>query len=101
MAYVAKVDPNKRQINEAITALKRVDVPTDAVLTNFSVSVPAGAYGVTIKKSPFEFEMKINENDSFPVDIGDYWSPILDGINSLTISTTQTGTESIVFVFII
>jgi hypothetical protein len=101
MRYIAKIDPNGRQINEAINSLKRVDVPTDAVLTNYSVSVPFGAYGVTVKKSPFEFEMKINDNDSIPVDIGDYWSPFAAGIDTITITTTQTGTEPIVLVFIV
>jgi hypothetical protein len=101
MAYIAKIDPNGRHINEAIGKLKRVNVSTSATLTNFSVTVPDSAYGVMVKKTPFEFDMKINDNDSIPVNEGDYWSPFVDGINTLTITTTQSGSDNIVLVFIV
>lgn len=100
--YAQKFDGNGLPIpTEMITSLKRVDVSLSANLTNFTVAVPSGAYGVIVKKAPIGFEGKFNGGDSIPLAEGDVFSPFINGISTLTVTTTSTNASPIIFIFIV
>lgn len=101
MGYTSKYDANGLLIEEGISGLKRVDVDVSTIKTNLAVSVPKGAYGIIIKKSPIDFEIKINDNDWIPFAEGDLFSPFVKGIESVSITTFETSASPIIMVFII
>lgn len=102
--YMQHNDFNGQLVQEGINALKIVKVPLNANLTNFQVAIPENAYGVIFYYIPSSFtvDAKINGSEAITIrNSGATFSPFVELVQSLTLTTTATSAESLELLFII